>query len=197
MATFPYAGSYNSTSGYVDELGPGCMFDTPSGVAVLPNSGGAVAYVADTGNHAVRRVNRELPSQLHIRLLAFDPKMFSDTGFKAAYNLKDTGLDNYGYYSVNGPPNNETTHAHGTLSYAEESHHVIMCAYASSEYFFHFRGSLQVEVYEDHSDKHHGNVNRTYVAWTGYSAEDERAENVVLSGGGMVLLSQPISNSFS
>jgi hypothetical protein len=123
--------------------------------------------------------------------------MFSDTGFKAAYNLKDTGLDNYGYYSVNGPPNNETTHAHGTLSYAEESHHVIMCAYASSEYFFHFRGSLQVEVYEDHSDKHHGNVNRTYVAWTGYSAEDERAENVVLSGGGMVLLSQPISNSFS
>ena len=62
--------------------------------------------------------------------------------------LRDRILDNYGYYSINGPPNNETTHAHGSLTYIDESHDITMCAYPSSEYFFLFKGSVQAVVSE-------------------------------------------------
>jgi len=40
LASFAYAGSYNSTRGHLDELGPASMFDAPSAVAVMPETGG-------------------------------------------------------------------------------------------------------------------------------------------------------------
>ena len=55
MASFAYAGSYNSGRGLIDELGPACMFDQPAAVAVVPGTGGAVVFVADSENHALRR----------------------------------------------------------------------------------------------------------------------------------------------
>ena len=91
---------------------------------------------------------------------------------------RDRILDEYGYYSVNGPPNNETTHAHGILTYIDESHELTMCAYPSSEYFFLFKGSVQVVVSEADVGGH------TYFVWTGESAGDERSENFRLRGGG-------------
>jgi hypothetical protein len=54
LASFAYAGSYNSSQGHIDELGPASLFDTPSAVAVMPETGGGVAFVADAGNHALR-----------------------------------------------------------------------------------------------------------------------------------------------
>ena len=42
------------TEGFVDGTGAGARFNTPSGVAVDDTG---VVYVADTGNHAIRRVD--------------------------------------------------------------------------------------------------------------------------------------------
>lgn len=190
LASFPYAGSYNSSSGYIDELGPACLFDTPSGVAFMPDSGGSVAFVADAGNHALRRVARKLPSRLQIKMQALSARKSLSVEFGIKFSKRDTVLQNYGYYSINGPPHNETTHAHGILSYDDESHDVTLCAYASSEYYFFFRGSMQVKVSENHITGSAGVPSQTYIAWTGVDAEDERSESIVLRGGGMAAFSK-------
>lgn len=185
LASFPYAGSYNSTQGHIDELGPASLFDAPSAVAVKPETGGEVVYIADAGNHAVRRVMREMPTRLRISVKAVDTNIYPGGGGESGY-VRNRILDNYGYYSINGPPNNETTHAHGFLSYMDESHDLVFCAYPSSEYFFVFKGSIQAVVSEDGPVDAEGNVisGHTYLVWTGMAAGDERSENFRLRGGG-------------
>ena len=172
---------------HVDELGPGGMFSTPSSVAVMPDTGGRVAFVTDSANHALRRVSREMPTRLRLSVKAVDTNVYPGGGGESGY-ARDRILDEYGYYSVNGPPNNETTHAHGLLTYIDESHELTMCAYPSSEYFFLFKGSVQVVVSEADVGGH------TYFVWTGESAGDERSENFRLRGGGCTDAAAPNYN---
>jgi hypothetical protein len=129
----------------------------------------------------LRRVAREISTRLRISVKAVDTNVYPGGGGESGY-ARDRILDNYGYYSVNGPPNNETTHAHGILSYIDESHDLTICTYPSSEYFFFFKGSIQAVVSEDSAGGH------TYIVWTGTTAGDERSENFRLRGGGKALL---------
>ena len=140
---------------------------------VYPN----VMFVADSGNHALRRVSREMPSRLRLSVKAVDTNVYPGGGGESGY-ARDRILDEYGYYSVNGPPNNETTHAHGVITYIDESHELTMCVYPSSEYFLLFKGSVQVVVSDPVVGGH------TYFVWTGQAAGDERSENFRLRGGG-------------
>lgn len=192
VVSFAYAGSYNSAPGHSDELGPACLFDGPSGIAVLPGAGGRVAFVADAGNHLLRRVTREIPTQLHVNIVAVDNAYF-ESGANSGYP-RDLVLESYGYYSVNGPPNNETTHLHGSLSFIDESHDLTMCVYPSSEYFLYFRGSIQVTVWGEEKSSLDVVSRYTYLVWTGKSAQDERSENFRLRGGGCTDPSAPNFN---
>ncbi len=182
--SFAYAGSYNALNGYIDDLGPASMFDSPMGVAVLPGTGGAVAFVADAGNHALRRLSRELPTRMFVSVtsLASNDPLIARSEFGLTH---DSALDAQGYYSVNGPPNNETTHLFGFLSNSDESHTLTMCAYPSSEYFVTFRGSIRIVLSdypfnEDLTDS----KERIYMVWTGSGAHDVRMENIHIRAGG-------------
>jgi hypothetical protein len=66
--------------GHLDELGPASMFDAPSAVAVMPDTGGGVAFVADTGNHAIRRVARDMPTQLRVSVTAVGSNIYPGGG---------------------------------------------------------------------------------------------------------------------
>lgn len=197
VASFPYAGSYASASGHADDLGPACLFDVPSGVAVFPNTGGQIAFVADAKNHALRRVSREMPTKLRISVSALDSSLLESRN-EAGY-ARDAVLDSYGYYSINGAPNNETTHAHGSLSYSDESHDLAMCAYPRAEYFFHFKGAIQAAVSEEEKETGSGRIfgSYTYIAWAGRSATDERSENLRLRGGGCTDPNSPNFNAWA
>ena len=197
--SFPYAGSYVAASGHRDELGQASMFAAPAGVAVVPPAGGgaangAAAYVCDSGNHALRRLERRLPTRVRVSVSATDASIFdaarvSEPGSSSpsamTHARRDAVMDEYGYYSVNGPPNNETTHLSDTLTYRGETHDATMCAYPGQEYFFHFKGALRAVV-ADESLFVAENVTarNAYVAWEGFSVDDERSENVKLRGGG-------------
>ena len=144
VASFSYAGSYVAASGHRDELGPASMFAAPAGVAVVPPAAGgaasgASAYVCDAGNHAVRRLERRLPTRLRVSVSATDVSRFDGSAEElspeefpldaSAYARRDEVVDTYAYYSVNGPPGNETTHLADALSYRGETHDATMCAY--------------------------------------------------------------------
>ncbi|VDA99937.1 hypothetical protein S1OALGB6SA_1011, partial [Olavius algarvensis spirochete endosymbiont] len=47
------------TRGSADGAGTTALFDSPDGVAV--NSSGNVVYVADTGNHRIRKIEYKVP----------------------------------------------------------------------------------------------------------------------------------------
>ena len=197
--SFPYAGSYVAASGHRDELGQASLFAAPAGVAVVPPAGGgaangAAAYVCDSGNHALRRLERRLPTRVRVSVSATDASIFdasrtSEPGSSIpsamTHARRDAVMDEYGYYSVNGPPNNETTHLSDTLTYRGETHDATMCLYPGQEYFFHFKGALRAVV-ADESLFVAKNVTarNAYVAWEGFSVDDERSENVKLRGGG-------------
>ena len=98
-----------------------------------------------------------MPTRLRISVKAVDTNVYPGAGGGEPGYIRSRVLDTYGYYSVNGPPNNETTHAHGVVTYIDESHDLAMCAYPSSEYFFLFKGSIQAVVAEDDAaDLHAG-----------------------------------------
>ena len=200
VASFSYAGSYVAASGHRDELGPASMFAAPAGVAVVPPAAGgaasgASAYVCDAGNHAVRRLERRLPTRLRVSVSATDVSRFDGSAEEpdinmfplgaSAYARRDEVVDTYAYYSVNGPPGNETTHLADALSYRGETHDATMCAYPGAEYFFHFKGALRAVV-ADESLFESRNVTKhnAYVAWEGKDGDDERSETVKLRGGG-------------
>lgn len=192
VVSFAYAGSYNSAPGHSDGLGPACLFDGPTGIAILPGAGGRVAFVADAGNNLLRRVTREIPTQVHVDIVAVDNAYFA-SGANSGYP-RDLVLESYGYYSVNGPPNNETTHLHGSLTFIDESHDLTMCVYPSSEYFLYFKGSIQVTVWGEEKSSLDVVSRYTYLVWTGKSAQDERSENFQLRGGGCTDPSAPNFN---
>jgi len=194
VASFPYAGSYVAASGHRDELGPASMFAAPAGVAVVPPAAGgaasgASAYVCDAGNHAVRRLERRLPTRLRVSVSSTDASRFDGSAEfyqgSSAHARRDEVVDAYAYYSVNGPPGNETTHLADALSYRGETHDATMCAYPGAEYFFHFKGALRAVV-ADESLFESRNITKhnAYVAWEGKDGDDERSETVKLRGGG-------------
>jgi len=162
------------------------MFDSPSGIAVLPGSCGAVAFVADAGNHALRRLTRESPTRMFISVtsLASDDSLMEKSEFGT---IPSSALDVHGYYSVNGPPNNETTHFSGFISYPDESHTLTMCAYPSSEYFVTFSGTIRVVLSEHPLNEDLDYSKETiYLVWTGSGRHDVRMENIRLRAGGGV-----------
>jgi hypothetical protein len=179
-ASFAYAGSYNAIGGHNDELGPASIFNTPSGISVAPGTDGGIAFVADTGNHMIRRVERELPTQLYISASNLHPYPFEGDDEYRFVNSETGNV--HGYYSINGPPNNETSHVFGFVSYKDELHVLTMCAYPSLEYFVFFKGSIQVII----SDVFDGDASegKVYIAWKGTGLEDERAETFRLKYGG-------------
>ena len=183
-ASFPYAGSYAAASGHRDELGQAAMFAAPAGVAVAPAAGaaaGAAAYVCDAGNHVVRRLERRLPTRVRVSVSAVSETSDAQLGSF----VEDAVAREYGYYSVNGPPNNETTHLADALRYRGETHDATMCAYPGQEYFFHFKGALRAVVADEALFLAKNVTARTaYVAWQGAGVDDERSENVKLRGGG-------------
>ena len=197
VASFPYAGSYVAASGHRDELGPASMFAAPAGVAVVPPAAGgaasgASAYVCDAGNHAVRRLERRLPTRLRVSVSSTDASRFDGSAEEpwflpgaSEHARRDEVVDAYAYYSVNGPPGNETTHLADALSYRGETHDATMCAYPGAEYFFHFKGALRAVV-ADESLFESRNITKhnAYVAWEGKDGDDERSETVKLRGGG-------------
>ena len=178
-ASFMYAGSYNAVSGHVDELGPASMFHSPSGISVVPGTDGGVAFVADAGNHMIRRVEKELPKQLYISVKSnLHPNTFEDVD---EYSFGNGNMAiSHGYYSINGPPNNETSHAFGFVSYSDETHVLTMCAYPSLEYFVIFKGPIHVII----SDVFHQVKGNVYISWKGTGPGDERAETFRLKDEG-------------
>jgi hypothetical protein len=103
VASFPYAGSYVAHHGHDDALGPAALFSSPigtyfpittfrqliaitrltlfflqSGVLVSQNTNGSVAFVADSDNHVLRRLQRKLSTKVRVLVEAVDTTTFGN-----------------------------------------------------------------------------------------------------------------------
>ena len=186
VASFAYAGSYVASSGHDDALGPAALFSGPTGVAVVPGSNGSIAFVCDSNNHAARKLERKVSTRVRVSVEAIDiPAENYNALLYPTDNKADTILDEYGYYTINGPPNNETTHVSEQLTYPGEQHDFTMCAYPGQEYFMAFFGKLKVIVADDALFEQ-TNLTKlnTYISWTGSTTDSSRSENFKLKGSG-------------
>ena len=212
VASFPYAGSYVAHHGHDDALGPAALFSSPigtyfpittfrrliaitrltlfflqSGVLVSQNTNGSVAFVADSDNHVLRRLQRKLSTKVRVLVEAVDTTTFgnNERQFLTHSSKKDSVLDTYGHYSINGPPHNETTHVFGAVTFVGETHDFAMCLYRDQEYFAHFVGALRVLVADDFVFQTNNlATENTYIKWTGNSIDSTRSENFKLRAPG-------------
>ena len=173
-------GSYNGKSGFLDSTyGSGALLNTPVSISYVSTS----SYViADKNNHAMRRVHIESPVDV-----TFTIQSVADV--ERTVESRDLVLLNYGRYSINGPPYNETTHFSGELTYFGEEHEVTMCAHPSVDYFVKFEGSMQAMVKDS--------TNHLYFGYTGSSATDSTARTFRIRGPGCTDASAPNYNPFA
>ena len=174
------SGSYTGTSGFRDDVvGSGALLNTPRGISGIT---GNVFFVADSGNHAIRKVKLESPVDVTFT-------MQSVANIEKTVESHDLVIEEYGAYSVNGPPYNETTHFAGVLTYLGEVHELVMCAYPSVEYFVHFEGSMQATVKDSNS--------YLYIGYTGKTVEDSLSRTFTLRGPGCTDLDAPNYNPYA
>lgn len=173
-------GSYNGKSGFLDSTyGSGALLNTPVSISYVSTSS---YVVADKNNHAMRRVHIESPVDV-----TFTIQSVADV--ERTVESRDLVLLNYGRYSINGPPYNETTHFSGELTYFGEEHEVTMCAHPSVDYFVKFEGSMQAMVKDS--------TNHLYFGYTGSSATDSMARTFRIRGPGCTDTSAPNYNPFA
>ena len=174
------SGSYTGTSGFRDDVvGSGALFNAPRGISGIT---GNVYFVADSGNHAIRKVKLESPVDVTFT-------MQSVANIEKTVESHDLVIEEYGAYSVNGPPYNETTHFSGVLTYVGEVHELVMCAYPSVEYFVHFEGAMQATVKDSN--------NYLYVGYTGKTVEDSLSRTFKLRGPGCTDSGAPNYNPYA
>ena len=90
-------------------------------------------------------------------------------------------LLNIGQYSVDGGPDNTTSHISDHLTYAGEAHDINFCSYPSALYTFHFRGQVNASVSEAASASGSGSV---LMAFRGLHTHSERQSVWQLAGPG-------------
>ena len=90
-------------------------------------------------------------------------------------------LLNIGQYSVDGGPDNTTSHISDHLTYAGETHELNFCSYPSALYTFHFRGQVNASVSEAASASGSGSV---LMAYRGLHTHSERQSVWQLAGPG-------------
>ena len=174
------AGSYTGTAGYRDSaVGSEALFYSPRAISHVD---GDTYVVADTLNHALRKVRLEDPVDVTFTIQSV---AHADKSAES----HDLVIEEYGSYSINGPPYNETTHFSGVLTYVEETHELTMCAYPSVDYFVKFQGAMQAMVKD--SD------NYLYIGYTGSSAEDGLSQTFRLRGPGCTDAAAPNYNPFA
>jgi len=174
------AGSHTGTYGFLDNVvGAAALFNNPRGISSI---GGGIFYVVDSGNHAIRVVKLESPVDLTFTMLSVASNELS----AASHDLV---IEEYGAYSVNGPPYNETTSFSGVLTHFGEVHELVMCAYPSVEYFVRFEGAMQATVKDSN--------NYLYIGYTGKSVEDSLSRTLKLRGPGCTDTSAPNYSPFA
>lgn len=174
------AGSYTGTAGFRDDaVGSAAMFYNPEAVSYI---GSATYIVADRSNHAIRKARFEAPVDITFT-------MHSVANIEKSQESHDLVIEEYGSYSVDGPPYNETTHFSGILTYVGEVHELTMCAYPSVEYFVRFEGAMQATVKDSN--------NFLYIGYTGSTASDSLSRTFKISGPGCTDSSSPNYNPFA
>ena len=174
------AGSYTGTAGFKDNtVGNAALFNTPVSVAFVD---GKTYAVADKNNHAVRKVRLEAPVDITFVMQAV-------ANIEKTAESHDLVIEEYGAYSIDGPPYNETTSFSGILTYFGEVHEVTMCAYPSVDYFVRFDGAMQATV-KDSS-------NYLYIGYTGATAEDTLSRTFRIRGPGCTDSSAPNYNPYA
>ena len=173
-------GSYNGKSGFLDSTyGSSALLNTPVSISYVTDSS---YVVADKSNHAMRKVHIESPVDV-----TFTIQSVADV--ERTVESHDLVLLNYGRYSINGPPYNETTHFSGELTYFGEEHEITMCAHPSVDYFVKFEGSMQAMVKDS--------TNHLYFGYTGSSVTDSMARTFRIRGPGCMDKSAPNYNPFA
>lgn len=161
------AGSYAGTAGFKDDtVGNAALFNTPVSVAFID---GKMYAVADKNNHAVRKVRLEAPVDVTFVMQAV-------ANIEKTVESHDLVIEEYGAYSIDGPPYNETTSFSGILTYFGEVHEVTMCAYPSVDYFVRFDGAMQATVKDSN--------NYLYIGYSGATAEDTLSRTFRIRGPG-------------
>lgn len=169
------AGSLAGGEGLRDGSGTEARLSAPVGLAI--NAEGTV-YVGDRQSHAVRQLELEDPVVLALTVTGVG-SYDHDTGVDGANARPGRWQDQYeaGYYSINGPPHNETFHVADYIMYHGEEHEVRLCSYPSQSTFFFFKGAVSATV----ADERDGHV---YLTWRGAHAWHERSETVRLRAPG-------------
>ena len=173
------AGSYTGTSGFRDStVGSAALLNKPVSISYVS---GSTYVVVDQDNHAIRKVSLEAPVQITFT-------MQSVADIEKTEQSHDLVIEEYGSYSVNGPPYNETTHFSGVLTYFGEIHELVMCAYPSVEYFVKFEGAMQATVKD---------ASYLYFGYTGATVDNSLARTFRIRGPGCTDASAPNYNPFA